>query len=210
MKSTLTISALVASVAVSLIALVVSVSETKEIVAVESPVGNDAYLFGESVHPLVTFKFREATVTYPFQTFVQVNSLFNTVSGFTAKASSPEFTLQRVAGDTPYLHRAVDQTYQHGGKNSQVEYPYQEFDVTVDLVQEDRVIRSFEYGRCGITNYKVNTEFDKAESFTGKDGFAVLEQYTFVCAGYEPRSPTYDAMRNGKADKYVPYISANR
>jgi len=199
MKTTIMMTVMAAAIAISTIALVVSFSQTEEIVAAESPQGNDAYLFGESVYPLVTFKFRETTVTYPFQTFVQLNGLFGTSGSFTVKSVAPEFTLQRVAGDTPFLHRAVDQTYVHGGKNSLGEYAYKEFGITVDLVQEGKVVRSFDYGRCGVANYKVNTEFDKAESFTGKDGFAVLEQYTFQCAGFEPKNPTYDELMKPKS-----------
>ncbi|CDI05662.1 hypothetical protein [Candidatus Nitrosotenuis uzonensis] len=193
MKNKIMLSSLIGAVAIASIALIVSMSETKEITAADAPKGNEQYLFGESTYPVVTFKFRDATVKHDFQIISQTSG-FN--SG--ARGSTPEFTLQKVIGNTPYLHQAVDQTHQYTTRSLQ-DYPYKEFDVVVDIVQSGKTLRTFEYQRCGISNYKVNTEFDKAESFTGKDGFAVLEQYTFTCAGYMPKNPTYDEMMKPKS-----------
>ncbi|WP_268542787.1 hypothetical protein [Candidatus Nitrosotenuis cloacae] len=188
MKTTLILTSIVAAIAISSIALVVSISQTKEITAAETPQGNDMYVFGESLYPVATFKFRDATVTYQFQTLTQI-------SGFGAgnRGSIPEFTMQRIPGDTPYLHQALDQSHVNGGKSS-LDFPYKEFDVTINMVQQGKTILTLDYQRCGISNHKIVTEFDKAESFTGKDGFAVLEQYTFTCGGYRINSPAYDEL----------------
>jgi hypothetical protein len=192
----ITNTSVIAAIAIATIALVVGLSQTQTTTAQSTPLGNDVYVFAEGVYPQATFKFREAIVTYDFQGFTQVNSLFNTLGGGLAKSTSPEFTLQRIVGETPYLHRAVDQTWENNGKISGLEYPYREFDVTIDFVQAGQPVRTLSYGDCSITNYKVATEFDKEEGYTtgGKTGFAVMETYTFTCNGYKAIAPTYDAM----------------
>lgn len=183
------------SLAIASITLVIGLSQTGKITAADAPTGNEMYPFAEDVYPVVTFKFRDARVTHDFQLFDTTNNLFSTsASGFSTKQVAPEFVLQKVVGDTPYLHKAVDQTFEMGGRNSMQDYPYKEFDVTVDLVRADQTLRTFDYAKCSVSNYKISSQFDKAESFTGKDAFAILEQYTFVCQGYSTSSPIYDQM----------------
>jgi hypothetical protein len=183
------------AVSIAVASLVFALAGNEKITAAEAPTGNEMYPFAEDVNPRATFKFRDATVTHDFQLISQTSGFGNAGRGF-----SPEFTLQKVIGDTPYLHKAVDETTQYSTRSG-LEYTYKEFDVTVDIVQGEKVLRTLEYSRCGITNYKINTEFDKAESFTGKDAFAVLEQYTFTCAGYVTSSPMYDQMMEEKQNK---------
>ncbi len=168
--------------------------------AADEPKPNNSYVFAEDVYPQVTFKFREAIVTYDFQAYQQTNNLFNTAGGGVSRSTSPEFTLQRIVGNTPYLHKAVDQTWETGGKTSGLEYPYREFDVTVDFVQAGQPVRTFSYGDCSVTNYKITTDFDKEEGYTtgGKTGFAVIETYTFTCNGYKPVNPTYNTIQHSK------------
>jgi hypothetical protein len=192
----ITNTSVIAAIAIATIALVVGLSQTQTTTAADTPVGNNVYVFAEGVYPQATFKFREATVTYDFQAYTQVNNLFNTLSSGVSRSTSPEFTLQRVVGDTPYLHQAIDQSWKYGGKISAMEYPYREFEVTIDFIQAGQPVRTFSYGDCSVTNYKVATEFDKEEGYTtgGKTGFAVMETYTFTCNGLEPTSPIYDAM----------------
>lgn len=195
MNSKITTTTAILALSIASIALIFGLSETEKITAADAPTGNDMYPFAEDVYPVATFKFRDATVTHDFQLISQTAGFGNAGKGFT-----PEFTLQKVIGDTPYLHRAVDQTTEYSTRAS-LDYPYKEFDVVIDLVQGGKTLRTLDYQRCAITNYKISTEFDKAESFTGKDAFAVLEQYTFTCAGYQPSSPTYDLMMEEKQNR---------
>ena len=195
MNSKITATTAILALSIASITLIFGLSESDKITAANAPTGNDMYPFAEDVYPVVTFAFRDATVTHDFQLFDTTNNLFSTsASGFTTKQVAPEFVLQKVVGDTPYLHRAVDQTFEYNGRTSTFDYPYKEFDVIVDLVQGEKTLRTFDYAKCSISNYKISSQFDKAESFTGKDAFAVLEQYTFVCQGYKTSSPMYDAM----------------
>lgn len=187
---------IIAALAIASIALVIGLSQTDSIQAADAPQGNAVYVFAEGVNPQATFEFRDQTVTYDFQLYDTTNNLFSTsASGFTTKQTAPEFTLIRIVGDTPYLHEAVDQTFEHG-KSGGFEHPYKEFDVTVEMVQAGQSMRTMEYEDCSINNYKINTRTDNEEAYTtgGKTGFAVTETYTFICAGFTPKSPLYDAM----------------
>lgn len=187
MKNKSVIATVILSLSITSLVLLFELSESKKITAAETPQPNKMYPFAEDVIAVATFKFRDATVTYDFQLFDTINNLFGTsASGFTIRQIAPEFMLQKVVGETPDLHKAVDQSFQYGGKQSVQDYPYKEFDVIINLERNGKVLRTLEYSDCFVKNYKIKTEFDKAESFTGKDAFAILEQYTFECAGYKP------------------------
>lgn len=181
---------IIAVLAIASIALVVGLSQTQNTTAQSAPTGNNVYVFAEGVNPQATFVFRDATVTYDFQIFSQTQGFGNNGRG-----TSPEFTLTRIAGDTPYLYAAVDQA-QENGVDSALDFPYKEFDVRVDLMQAGEPVRVLNYERCNIVNYKVDTRTDNEEAYTtgGKTGFAVTDVYTIGCAGYNPDNPIFDAM----------------
>lgn len=197
----ITNTSVIVAITIATIALVVGLSQTHTTTAQSASLDNNTYIFAEGVYPQATFSFKDATVTYQFQAFTQTTDL---LSG-TGRGLTPEFTLQRVVGDTPYLHKAVDQTFQNNGRLSALNFPYQEFDVEVELIQDGKTMRAFEYGDCTIGNYKTTTEYDKEEGYTtgGKTGFAVMETYTFSCAGFEPQAPTYKQMLKSTMDRIV-------
>jgi hypothetical protein len=184
----------IAAIAIASIALLVALSQTHTTTAQTAPTGNNVYVFAEGVSPQATFMFREATVTYDFQIFSTTNNLLNTVNNGVARGTSPEFTLIRIVGDTPYLHKAVDQTFEYGGRAAVIDYPYKLFDVSVDMMEAGQSLRTFKYGDCSLTNYKINTRTDNEEGYTtgGKTGFAVTEEYYFSCNGLTQISHDYD------------------
>lgn len=192
----ITNTSVIAAIAIATIALVVGLSQTQTTTAADTPVGNNVYVFAEGVYPQATFKFRDATVTYEFQAFTQTSNLVN---GF-GKPAAPEFTLQRVVGETPYLHKAVDEAFQNSGNFGTIDLPYQEFDVKIELIQAGETLRAFKYSDCKITNYKTATEFDKEEGYTtgGKTGFAVMETFTVGCLGMKPVATTFDEMMEAR------------
>ncbi len=195
---------IIAAIAIASIALIVNLSQTVNVQAVDPPKGNNVYIFGEGVYPQATFNFRSGTVTYDFQLYDMTNNLFGTTAnGFTStRTISPEFTLVKVVGDTPYLHKAVDQTFENGGKTIS-EYDYKMFDVTIEMMQAEKSLRTIEYKDCSITNYKINTRTDNEEGYTtgGKTGFAVVETYTFACNGFNMESLDFNAMIADKQNK---------
>lgn len=170
------------------ITLGIGLFQTDATHADDTPKGNNSYIFAEGVYPQVTFEFRDSTATYDFQLFSQTSGFGNNGRG-----STPEFTLTKIAGNTPDLYEAVDQTQEYSTRSG-LDYPYKEFDVTVNLMQADKSVRTFEYERCNISNYKVDTRTDNEEGYTtgGKTGFAVTDIYSFTCAGYDLQNPQYD------------------
>ena len=188
MNSKLTATTAILALAIASITLVMGLSQTDKITAADAPKGNKLYPFAEDAYPVATFTFNDATVTHDFQLFSQTSGFGNTGRGAT-----PEFVLQKVIGDTPYLHKTLEMTHERSNRATSGNSEW-EFNVTVDLVQGQQTLISYVYDRCFITNYKVTTEFDKAESFTGKDAFAVLEQYTITCGGYEIVNTSYKQM----------------
>ncbi|MEW6043091.1 MAG: hypothetical protein AB1608_02400 [Thermoproteota archaeon] len=192
----LTTTSLIAAVVIVTITLVITISQTQSTTAQSTPLGNNVYVFAEGVYPQATFKFKDVTVTYDFQAFTQTSNLI----GSNGRSATPEFTLQRIAGETPFIHQAADEAYQSGGRISSLELPYEEFDVDIELVQGGKTIREFKYGDCQISNYKVVTEYDKEEGYTtgGKTGFAVMETYTLSCMGLEPVANIFDEMEESK------------
>jgi hypothetical protein len=176
----------IAAFAIASIVLVVGLSQTESIQAADGPKGNAVYVFAEGVNPQATFMFPDATVTYDFQLFSQTQGFGNNGRG-----TSPEFTLTRIAGDTPYLYAAVDETQQVGVDSQSRGGRYSDFGVTVDLVQAGEPVRTLKYDRCNIVNYKVDTRTDNEEAYTtgGKTGFAITDIYTIGCAGYVPENP---------------------
>lgn len=197
---------IIAVIAVASIAIMLGLSQTHTTTAQSAPTGNNVYVFAEGVYPQATFEFRDATVTYEFQAYATTNSLFGSNGGFTTRQIAPEFTLQRIVGDTPYLHEAVDQTFEYNGKTSGFDYSYKQFDVAVEMVQAGQSVRTMEYADCSINNYKILTDFDKEEGYVtgGKTGFAVMETFTFVCNGFTPVAPLYDQMVEEKQN-HKPY-----
>ena len=199
---------IIAAIAIATVALAIGLSQTQTTTAQTAPQGNSVYVFGEGVSPQATFKFRDQTVTYEFQLFDMSSNLFGTTaSGFNARSQAPEFTLARIVGDTPYLHQAVDQTFENNGRTSMQDFPYKLFDVNVDTMQAGQPLREIQYKDCSITNYKINTRTDNEEGYTsgGKAGFALVETYTFTCTSFEPRAVDYENMKTSSVDPYKPY-----
>ncbi|MSV33882.1 MAG: hypothetical protein EXS76_04110 [Nitrosarchaeum sp.] len=133
------------------------------------------------------FEFKDGLEMVPIQQFTQT-------SGFGSKTShsrqTPTFTMEKIVGATPLLYAAADEAY----ANVSGEYSTKDFTVTVFVAVGGDGYRSFEYKNCLITNYVVVTRSDNEEGYTGK-GFAVVDQFTFECRGYEPLNPAMDKLK---------------
>jgi hypothetical protein len=146
----------------------------------------EKFVFVEKVSTTALFEFKDGSESIPIQQFTQI-------SGFGSKSShsrqTPTFTLEKIVGSTPYLYAAADEAY----ANVSGEYPTKDFGVTIFESAGGDVYRSFAYANCMITNYAVATRSDNEEGYTGK-GFAVVDQFTIECRGYEPLNPIMDKM----------------
>jgi hypothetical protein len=120
--------------------------------------------------------------------------VFKQVSGFDRKSESPTFKLEGIIDyNRAYLYEAADVTFQRGSSDTQ--HNYGQFNVDVYLQQGNLTLRHFQYEDCGITNYKVDTLFDKEEGWTTSKGFATIDIFEFECSGYKPNNPLLDLMK---------------
>ena len=178
------------SLSVASITLIAGMSQTSMITAEDAPKGNNVYIFAEGVSPRATFTFGDKTEVADFQLISQTQGFGNNGRG-----TSPEFTLTKIAGGTPYLYAAVDEV-QANGLDGRQTGDYFDFNVRVDLLQAGEPVRVLQYDRCNIVNYKVDTRTDNEEGYTtgGKTGFAVTDIFTIGCGGYHAENPQLDAM----------------
>lgn len=182
--------------AMASIALVVGLSQTTSITAADAPKGNAMYIFAEGVNPVATFSFGDKTETADFQIFSQTQGFGNNGRG-----TSPEFTLTKIAGGTPYLYAAVDEV-QANGLDGRQTGDYFDFNVRVELVQAAETVRVLQYDRCNIVNYKVDTRTDNEEGYTtGKTGFAITDTFTIGCGGYVPENPQLEKLMEEKQNR---------
>ena len=159
-------------------------------------------VFVENITTTALFEFKDGTEMMPIQQFTQT-------SGFGSKSShsrqTPTFTMEKIVGATPLLYAAADEAY----ANVSGEYPTKDFTVTVFEAAGGDVYRSFEYKNCLITNYVVVTRSDNEEGYTGK-GFAVVDQFTFECRGYELLNPILDKMNVVEKAKTISSSDLNK
>lgn len=180
------------SIVIASITLSIGTSQIQTSIAVETPKGNNAYIFAEGVSPHLTFKFTNGIEEADFQVFTQTSGL----TGSQGKSSAPEFTLVKVPGNTPYLYQAADELLSRSFGNN-IEFQYNRFDVTVDLMQAGEQVRSFQYNGCEVNSYRVYTDYDKEEAYTtGKTGFAVQDEFKILCKGYHPQNPQLNKINN--------------
>ena len=148
------------------------------------------YLYVEGVEITGVFKFREG------EELVSIN-VFTQTKGF--QRSEPFiFSMQKIVGFTPLLHKHVDESFLFRNSESQKQ-DWNPFDVDVLLATGPYEKRSFTYSKCFIKDYKVNTLRDNEEGYTNK-GFAVVEDYVLECRDMDIHNPSLTALENAKND----------
>ena len=150
-----------------------------------------------------TFTFADGNETIEFSMFKQNEILTATESvnqdngnsslaadAFTRKTTYPTIEFRGIVGDYPILYNYVDENRKI---QSVAGTQYREL-VDIDVVVSNgEVLRGFNYVNCRATNYDVDTETNKDESYA-KDKFALENIFDFECQGYHPNNPVYDAM----------------
>ena len=157
--------------------------QINEIIAEEGE--DNGYIFAEDLKVTAQFTFRDGIELSQFEVFDQK-------SGFNTASEPASFVLERVVGYTPLLHKAVDEA--HKWSRGSTEFQYKFFDVNVLLAKGGEVFRQFDYDKCRITNYEVETLRDKEEGWNTSKGFVIVDQFEFTCDGYSPQSVTYEKM----------------
>ena len=185
-----TISIIAISVVATLAIASISGFQLNEITAEES--SEKKYKFANDVEIVGIFTFDNgATELVEFQVFHQD-------TGFKRSSESVSFDLIKELNDqSPLLYKIADTAWKYGDIPG-MDY-MTDFDVQVLLAKGGEVIRQFDYSGCTITEYEVDTLYDKEEAWFGK-GFAVTDEFEILCEGYEPVNPTYEKT-NGYTKK---------
>jgi hypothetical protein len=179
------------STTISIIAIIAVASFTTfqitEITAEE--IENKGYVSAEDITITVEFTFQDGIEVSQFEVFDQLN-------GFDATKQA-SFKLEKIVSQsTPRLHNTAD-GFQHLSRSSGSSWEHYRFDANIILAQGGSEIRTFDYKRCIVTDYKVDTLFDKEEGWTTSKGFAVIDEFEITCDGYTPFSQTYYDLTNG-------------
>jgi len=187
MKNSQTILIVAIAVVATLSIAAIAGITIKDITAEETE--KKGYNFAENVMITAVLKFKDGTELVNFEAY-------SMKSGFIQPRTTPSLELMKVVGDTPLLHKAVDDSRRfdisQGGMNFQNRY----FDIELILSQNGKAIREYHYQDCSISGFKTVTEFDKEEGWLGKMGFAVVESYELTCEGLQPQNPSYEQMNN--------------
>ena len=153
---------------------------------------------------VTTFTFGDGVETVEFSMFKQNEVLTATekvnddngdkdvaADAFTRKTVYPNIELRGIVGDYPLLYNHLDDNQKMKGViGTQLK---DLADIDVQIVSNGEVIRGFNYNNCRATNYAVETDTNKDESYV-KNKFALETVIDFECQGYHPNNPIYDAM----------------
>ncbi len=161
-----------------------------EIIAEEA--GEDkGYNFAEDAVITGIFYFMDGTEISKFEVFRQI-------SGFQAKEEFV-FQLEKIVGSNPLLHKEADRAFLYRNDQPELKERY-EFDVKIVISQGSEQKRAFEYTGCIISDYSVFTKTDNEEGWTlvRNSGFAVVDQFEFLCQNMGPLNPVYEEMISNK------------
>lgn len=152
----------------------------------------DKYNYADDVAITAIFDFYNTQEMYSFEVFRQLE-------GFNQETEHPIFVLERVVGDTPTLHKAVDEAFKYPSDTSRW-FDWRFFDVKIIVSKDGEHLRAFQYTKCEVEDYKVLTRFDPSEAWQTSQGFATIDSYEFNCSGYEPLNPSQTEGLVKKAD----------
>ncbi len=131
--------------------------------------------FAGDVRAFVTFEFDEGIEVIEFPYF-QTNDGFEESTGNVV----PGFSVESTIKEHPLLDKAIQKARSNGGLKFGANT---DFEATVDFKKGDQVLRTLEYRDCRVADGKITTLVDKEEGFTGKSGFAIVEEVEFLCIG---------------------------
>ncbi len=152
-------------------------------------VGEDkGYKFAEDTLITGIFAFNGDPEISRFEVFTQK-------SGFQGREAYV-FEMEKIVGDTPYLHKATDRSFLFRNSPSEIQ-DKTEFDVEIVISQGSEQKRVFQYTDCYVSDYSVVTLFDKEEGWHGK-GFAVVDKFEFQCQDMDLINPVYEEMTSNK------------
>ena len=150
--------------------------------------GKNSQKLAEDVHSYATFYFNDGVERIDFPVF-KLNT------GFDEKSKErPSFTVQGIVKPHTLLDDAISKAKKIGGISSLYN---DDFQVNVDFANDSKTFRTLKFSDCRIEEYKVDTLFDKEEGYTGKSGFAVVEEITVTCAGLTTKNYSGEKTEQG-------------
>jgi hypothetical protein len=147
------------------------------------------YNFAEDVRTFITFEFDDGIEKIEFPSF-------ELLSAFEESSDSvvPSFSVQGVVANYPLLYEAIDNSRKVSGIGTAFNT---DFEALVEFSNEEKILRALDFRDCRVSGAIINTETDKEEGFTGKSGFALVNEIDFECAGLTPINPGYDQLDDG-------------
>ncbi|MDX1441400.1 MAG: hypothetical protein R3237_02960 [Nitrosopumilaceae archaeon] len=147
----------------------------------------ETYTFVEGVRTFITFEFDKGTERIEFTSF-ELNSAFEESDD----AVVPNFSVQGVVDSYPLLYEAIDNARKVSGLKTAFNT---DFEALVEFSNGEKTLRALDFRDCRVSGAIINTEFDKEEGFTGKSGFAIVNEIDFECAGLKPLNPNYSKLQ---------------
>ena len=151
--------------------------------------GKTSYQFAEDVRTFVTFEFDQGIekVEFPF---------FELTSGFAEEDDNvvPGFSVENTISEHPLLNKAIDNARKVSGFANGFNV---DFEATVEFTKGDDVLRTLEYTDCRVSAAKMKTLQDKEDGFTGKSGFAIVDDIDFECIGLSTVNESYENLEAG-------------
>jgi len=147
------------------------------------------YKYAEDVRTFVTFQYDNGIERIEFP-------IFETTNGFGEGDTTPEFKVEGILDSYPLLNDAIGKSRKVSGLASAYNT---DFNAKVEFIQGtlltgEKLLRVIEYNGCIVDSAKIVTQYDKEEGFTGKRGFAIVQQTDFTCEGMNPINPGYDQL----------------
>ncbi|MBI1662478.1 MAG: hypothetical protein IS860_03085 [Nitrosopumilus sp.] len=144
------------------------------------------YKFANDVRTFVTFEFDEGIerIEFPF---------FEITSGFSEDADNvaAQFEVESVVADYQLLYEAIDKSRQVSGLTLAFN---NDFDAFVEFTKDDQTLRALDYRDCIVDTAQITTWQDKEDGYTGKSGFAMVNQIGFTCAGLTPVNDNLESL----------------
>ena len=144
------------------------------------------YNFVENVRTFITFGFDDGQEKIEFTTF-ELNSGFEESDD----AVPPSFSVEGVVDYYPLLYKAIDNSRKVSGLGTASNY---DFEALVEFSNGEKTLRSLDFRDCRVSGAIINTESDKEEGFTGKSGFAIVNEIDFDCAGLKAMNTEYSKL----------------
>ena len=151
-----------------------------------SDYGESEFNFANNVRTSATFSFDGGTEKIEFPAFELVSGYEESTGIVTA-----EFELEGIVDNYPLLYQAIDKSRKVHGMGSTVN---PDFEVVLEFTNGETTIRGLDFRDCRVNDAKITTQTDKEEGFTGKSGFAIVNQIGIACSGFEPINMYYDEL----------------